>query len=84
MKPSKCRLAEKQVDYLGFSVSVAGVSPTHKNVLAAKEFPRPQTVKEVKRFLGLANFYHQHLQDMGIISKPLTVLTKKINTLDSQ
>ena len=84
VKPSKCRFAEKQVHYLGFSVSAAGVSPTHKNVLAAKQFPSPQTVKEVKRFLGLANFYRQHLQDMGIINKSLTVLTKKINTLGSQ
>ena len=77
VKPSKCRFAEKQVDYLGFSISATGVRPTHKNVLAVKEFPQPQTVKEVKRFLGLANFYRRHLQDMGIISTPLTALTKK-------
>ena len=30
VKPSKCRFAEKQVDYLGFSVSATGVRPTHK------------------------------------------------------
>ena len=57
VKPSKCRFAEKQVDYLGFSISAAGVHPTHRNILAVKKFPRPQTVKEVKQFLGLANFY---------------------------
>ena len=77
VKPSKCRFAEKQVDYLGFSVSATGVRPTHKNVLAVKEFPCPHTVKEVKRFLGLANFYRRHLRDMGIISMPLTALTRK-------
>jgi len=77
LKPSKCRFAEKQVDYLGFSISASGVCPTQKNVLAVKEFPRPTSVKEVKRFLGLANFYRRHLQDMGIISRPLTALTRK-------
>ena len=56
VKSSKCRFAEKQVDYLGFSISATGVCPTHKKVLAVKEFPRPNTVKEVKQFLGLANF----------------------------
>ena len=48
VKPSECRFAEKQVDYLGFSVSATGVHPTHKNILAIKEFPRPHTVKEVQ------------------------------------
>ena len=77
VKPSKCRFAEKQVDYLGFNISATGVCPTHKNVLAVKEFPRPNTVKEVKQFLGLANFYRRHLRDMGMISMPLTALTRK-------
>ena len=77
VKPSKCRFAEKQVDYLGFNISATGVCPTHRNVFAVKEFPRPNTVKEIKRFLGLANFYRQHLRDMGMISMPLTALTRK-------
>ena len=51
--------------------------PTNKNVLAVKEFPCPTSVKEVKRFLGLANFYRRHLQNMGVICRPLTALTKK-------
>ena len=77
VKPSKCKFAEKQVDYLGFNISATSVCPTHKNVLAVKEFPRPNTVKEIKRFLGLANFYRRHLRDMGMISMPLTALTRK-------
>ena len=74
VKPSKCMFAEKQIYYLGFTISAKGVGPTHKNVLAVKQFPRPTSVKEVKRFLGLANFY---LQNMGVICRPLMVLTKK-------
>ena len=77
VKPSKCVFGEKQVDYLGFNISARGVCPTHKNILAVKEFPHPTTVKEVKRFLGLANFYRRHLQNMGVICRPLTALTRK-------
>ena len=77
VKPSKCVFGEKQVDYLGFNISARGVCPTHKNMLAVKEFPHPTTVKEVKRFLGLANFYRRHLQNMGVICRPLTALTRK-------
>ena len=77
VKPSKCTFAENQIDYLGFTISAKGVCPTNKNVLAVKEFPCPTSVKEVKRFLGLANFYRRHLQNMGVICRPLTALTKK-------
>ena len=79
VKPSKCTFAENQIDYLGFTISAKGVCPTNKDVLrlAVKEFPRPTSVKEVKRFLGLANFYQRHLQNMGVICRPLTALTKK-------
>ena len=52
VKPSKCTFAENQIDYLGFTISAKGVCPTNKNVLDVKEFPRPTSVKEVKRFLG--------------------------------
>ena len=34
-------------------------------------------MKEVKRFLGLVNFYRRHLQNMEVICRPLTALTKK-------
>ena len=42
-----------------------------------KEFPRPQTVKQVKGFLGLANFYRRHIPRMAELSRPLTELTRK-------
>jgi len=58
-------------------LSSEGVYPTEKNIEAIKQFPRPTTVKEAKRFLGLANFYRRHIRNMGMISKPLRALTKK-------
>ena len=77
MKLSKCAIAEHKVEYLGFVLSSKGVCPTEKNIEAIKPFSRPSTVKEVKRFLGLAIFYWRHVRNMGMISKPSTALTKK-------
>ena len=42
-----------------------------------KEFPRPRTVKEVKSFLGLVNYYRKHLKNLAIVARPLTALTRK-------
>ena len=71
VKPSKCAIAEGKVEYLGFVLSSKGVCPTGKNIDAIKLFSRPAMVKEVKQFLGLANFYRRHVRNMGMISEPL-------------
>ena len=41
------------------------------------DFPRPKSAKDVRRFLGMANFYRQHLQGMGTMCCPLTELIRK-------
>ena len=54
-----------QINYLGFSILAKGVRPTFKNVLAVKEFPCPTSVKEDKRFLGLAKLLSKTLTKHG-------------------
>jgi len=46
-------------------------------IVAVKEFPKPQSVKEVQTFLCLVNFYRQHLHNMATIWRPLTALTQR-------
>jgi len=46
-------------------------------LIAVKEFPKPQSVKEVQTFLGLVNFYRRHVHIMATICRPLTALTQK-------
>ncbi|WVZ52493.1 hypothetical protein U9M48_003547 [Paspalum notatum var. saurae] len=37
----------------------------------------PQTVTEIRSFLGLAGYYHRFIKDFSRISKPMTALTQK-------
>jgi len=41
LKPEKCRLATRQIDYLGHTLTPEGVRPNELKVTAVKEFPRP-------------------------------------------
>ena len=51
VRPSKCAIPEEKIEYLGFELSPKGMCRTEKNTEAIKCFPRPTTLKEVKRFL---------------------------------
>ena len=48
-----------------------------EKVRAVQEWPRLTRVKQVQRFLGLANYYRRFIQGYGKIARPLHELTKK-------
>jgi len=57
-----------------------GVKLDPSKILAVKEFPPPQTNKNIKQFLGLAGYYRRFIPNFSKIAKPLTNLLKKDQT----
>ena len=41
------------------------------------KWPTPQCVKDIQKFLGLANYYRQFVKDFAKIAKPLHQLVRK-------
>ena len=74
---NKSEFAYNEVDYLGHHVSADGISPASKNIAPITKFPRPTTVREVKSFLGMANFYRTFIPTFAAMSEPLNNLTRK-------
>lgn len=58
---SKCSFGQEKLEYLGYEVSTEGIRPLAEKVQAITNFPKPQTVQELRRFLGMVNFYRNHL-----------------------
>lgn len=75
VKTEKCFLFRKEVKFLGHIVSKNGVRPDPINLQGITEYPEPKTVKEVRAFLGLVNFYRRHIPECSTISKPLSAVT---------
>ncbi|CAF2136139.1 unnamed protein product, partial [Rotaria magnacalcarata] len=81
IKPAKCFLFRKEVKFLGYEVSQKGIMPDKKNIEGITNFPIPKTVKQVRSFLGIVNFYRLHIPNCATIQKPLSELTGKAKTL---
>ena len=77
MKPSKCHFAQSSVKFLEFVVSPKGILPDPDKISTAKSFPVPKSVKDVRSFLGLCNYYHQFVKEFAKNASPLNRLTRK-------
>ena len=72
----KCAFFQKRVEYLGFDVSSQGIQPSPEKVRTIVEWPRLQSVKDVRSFLGLAGFYRKFIKQFSLKARPLTDLTR--------
>lgn len=77
LKPQKCHLVKQEVKYLGYAVSYSGISADPDKVTAVQDYPRPQTVKQLRSFLGLASYYRRFIPRFSQVAAPLYALTKK-------
>ena len=68
LKPSKCSFEKDQVSYLGHIISKDGIQPDPEKIEVVKNFPVPKTVRQVRSFLGLANYYRRFVQDIAKIA----------------
>jgi hypothetical protein len=76
-KLSKCSFHVDTVDYLGLVISPRGISMEEKKVQAVKEWPVPQSVKQVQSFLGFANFLRRFVPNYSTLARPLHDRTHK-------
>ena len=77
LNPSKCKFAQHSLEYLGHIVSREGLRTNPKLTEAVAEFPRPQSVSDARRFLGLASYYQRFISNFAKTAWPLHRLTCK-------
>lgn len=58
---AKCSFGQSHIEFLGHEVTVEGLRPALDKVKAIMDFPRPKTVAELRRFIGMVTFYRPHL-----------------------
>ena len=73
--PSKCLLGKKRIQYLGYDISHEGWKPTAEKVKAIDAVQEPETVTELRRFLGMVNFHGINTPRLQVALQPLNQLT---------
>ena len=55
----KCLFGVPSLEFLGHQVSKNGSGPTQAKVEVIQNFPQPSTIKGLREFLGMINFYNR-------------------------
>ena len=71
VSPGKCQFGKTQIEFLGHKVTKDGIKPLPEKVDAINAYPVPSTQDELRRFLGMVNFYNRFIPKAAEIMKPL-------------
>ncbi|KAL7641867.1 UNVERIFIED_CONTAM: hypothetical protein RMT77_007741 [Armadillidium vulgare] len=76
VNPDKCVLGVPSLTFLGHTISSSGVLPLQDRVSAIRQFPLPETQRQLRQFLGMITFYHRFIPSAAAFLTPLTSLLK--------
>ena len=77
IKPEKCKWKVREVGFLGVVIGTDGIKMKEVKVKGVLDWPTLKCVKEVQKFLGLANYYCQFIEGFTSIARPLHDIVKK-------
>lgn len=75
LSPQKCRFFQSSVKYLGHIISEKGIETDPEKISSLKTWPKPNTLKELRTFLGFCGYYRRFIKDYSKIMRPLNQLT---------
>jgi len=77
IKPEKCVWKVRKIGFLGVVIRPNRIEMERKKVEGVLSWPEPKNVKDVRKFLGLANYYRRFIKDFARVAQPMNMLTRK-------
>ena len=77
VKPEKYRWKVREVGFLGVIIGPEGIKMEEEKMKEVLKWPMPKYVKNVQKFLGLANYYRRSIEGFTSIARPLHNMVKK-------
>ena len=79
LNPAKCHMAQTHIYLLGFAISHKGITLDKRKLSNVLEWPIPKTGKDIQRFLGIVNYFQEHIPNAAVLRAPL----ERLRNLDS-
>ena len=73
---SKCEFGNKTLFYLGYIVGGGGLNIDPSKVEVIVNWPKPNSVTDVRRFLGATQYWRKFIANFSLIYSPLHDLTR--------
>ena len=79
LNPDKVILGANEIEYVGHLLNSQGKSFTRDKINSAIEIEQPLTEQDLKQFLGLANYFRSHINNMSKYMYSLQQMLKNYN-----
>lgn len=76
-EPSKCKLFQTSVPFLGHIIDSHGVHPAEDKLEVMRDLRAPTSVKELRSFIGVVGYYQKFIPNLQMKCAPLHGLLKK-------
>ena len=77
VKPEKYVWKVRKIGFLGVIIELNGIEMKKEKVEEVLSWPEPKNAKDVRKFLGLANYYRRFIKDFAQIARPMNMLMRK-------
>jgi len=77
VKPEKCVWKARKIGFLGVIIGPKGIEMEKEKVDGVLSLPESKNIKDVRKFLGLVNYYRRFIKDFARIARPMNMLTRK-------
>jgi len=71
VKPEKCMWKVRKVPFLGVVMGEGRVEIEEDKVEGVLKWPMPQCMRDVRKFLGLTNYYRRFVKDFAKVALPM-------------
>ena len=67
----------REIRFLEVVIGPEGIKMEEEKVKGVLDWPTPKCVKDIQKFLGLANYYYQFIQGFALIARLLHNIVRK-------
>jgi len=77
IKPEKCVWKTRRIGFLGVVIGPNGIEMEAEKVKGVLSWLEPKNMKDVRKFLDLANYYRRFIKDFTRVARPMNMLMRK-------